>query len=103
MDPSVARDWRFVAKMAIAIGLILGPILVVAAMGAGLASVVSNCNRDCGDGAAVMGYLGLIGGGVLVVGGIIALIALPRPPLRAETKANAPGLPDARVVSPRDV
>ena len=106
-DRIVASDhtlssWRLSAKIAIALGAILGlGALVLGVLVGAMDMVVAATGPGGHTGNA--GYfieVGLYGGGGLVLGGIIALRVLPRPMPRHLVLAPEPSaLPVARVVS----
>ena len=53
-------------------------VMFLLSAGAGLASSVSNCNRDCDDGTRAM-YAMFVFGGLTVVLAIVAALGRPRP------------------------
>jgi len=70
------RDTRILAKIAIAIGLAIGPLLMIVGFALAIATAGQSSLAD------VCFYGGAIAGGLLVFGGVAALVFLPprRPP-----------------------
>jgi hypothetical protein len=68
---------------------VIAAVLGVLSVGAGLAAEVSNCNRDCSDGAGMM-YGAFVFAG-LGVGSLVLAIVPPR-------RKPEPPIPPARVV-----
>jgi TRAP-type C4-dicarboxylate transport system permease small subunit len=83
------RTRRLLVVAAVLCGAIAVVMFLLSA-GAGLASSVSNCNRDCDDGTRAM-YAAFVFGGVTVVLSILAALGRTPPP--------PPRIPEARVRS----
>jgi hypothetical protein len=81
------RDARILAKVAIGIGLAIGPLLMIVGFALAIASAGQSSLAD------VCFYGGAIAGGLLVFGGVAGLVFVP-PRRRAQDP------PAARVIPP---
>jgi len=81
------RNTRIVAKAAIVIGLAIGPLLMIVGFALAIATAGQSSLAD------LCFYGGAIGGGLLVFGGVAALVFIPQ--LRP-----AQGPPPTRVIPP---
>ena len=94
------------AKIAIILGVCIAPVfLVIGFLSAGATGLAGagcdspGCRATLDQSSSKADHLldiGLFGGGGLVLGGIVALVILPRP------SRNAPVLPSARVTGERN-
>ena len=78
---------RTLAKLAVALGLVIGPLLMIAGFALAIATAGKSALADA------CFYGGAIGGGLLVLGGVAGLVLIPK-------RRASPSPPAAPVVRP---